>query len=222
MTTILPSPEWLEARQREREARTGEVLSAPPRLVDFVPEISPAFERPVHLAPFADVLERAWEVGEVRACCSVPPQFGKTELELHALAWALKHWPEKNNAFVGYSITFARKKSLRAQRLAVTAGVEIDPRMSGVDQWQTTSGGGLVATGIGGPLTGMPIDGCLIIDDPYKNPAQAYSSGYRRSVRDWLTDVGIPRVHPGASIIVTHTRWHRDDLIGTLTQQEAA
>src|SRR5207253_2678807 len=35
----------------------------------------------------------------------------------------------------------------------------------------------------------------------------------------WLNSTAMPRVHPGASVIVVHTRWHEDDLIGRLEKK---
>jgi hypothetical protein len=46
-------------------------------LVDFVPALSPEFERPVHLGELGELFERAASVcrgegGALRACCTYP------------------------------------------------------------------------------------------------------------------------------------------------------
>jgi predicted phage terminase large subunit-like protein len=41
----------------------------------------------------------------------------------------------------------------------------------------------------------------------------------RRGVHEWFFSTALTRVHPGGSIIVVHTRWHEDDLIGHLLAQ---
>jgi predicted phage terminase large subunit-like protein len=78
-------------------------------------------------------------------------------------------------------------------------------------------GGGVLASGIGGGWTGHGLD-WLIVDDPHKDRAQAESRVYRDAVEAWFRSAGITRVEPGGSVIVVHTRWHPDDLIGRLEQ----
>lgn len=103
--------------------------------------------------------------------------------------------------------------------IARLAGVELREDAQAVNDWQTTDGGGLLATGIGGPLTGSPVDGMLVIDDPHKDRAEAESTLARERVYDWWTSTARTRVHPGGSVIVCHTRWHDDDLIGRLSKE---
>lgn len=60
------------------------------------------------------------------------------------------------------------------------------------------------------------VHNCLLIDDPHKNRAEAESSTLRGKIKEWWTSTALTRVHPKASIVVVHTRWHPDDLIGSL------
>lgn len=60
------------------------------------------------------------------------------------------------------------------------------------------------------------VHNCLLIDDPHKNRAEAESSTLRGKIKEWWTSTALTRVHPNASIVVVHTRWHPDDLIGSL------
>jgi predicted phage terminase large subunit-like protein len=148
----------------------------------------------------------------------VPPRHGKTEVLLHGIAWALAQKPHLQFGYVSYAETFARSKSRRARDLARAAHVALRTDADALQEWRTHDGGGLFATGIGGPLTGHGVD-VLLVDDPHKNREEAESALVRQSVYEWFTSTGVTRVEPQGSIIVVHTRWHGDDLIGRLERE---
>jgi hypothetical protein len=79
--------------------------------------------------------------------------------------------------------------------------------------------GGVFSVGIGGGLTGRPVD-LMVIDDPIKDRKQADSEAYRENVWDWWTDVASTRLAPGAPVVLILTRWHEDDLAGRLLAAE--
>jgi predicted phage terminase large subunit-like protein len=56
----------------------------------------------------------------------------------------------------------------------------------------------------------------LIIDDPFKDRAEADSGTIRQKVWDWYTSTAYTRLSDGGGVIVMCTRWHTDDLIGRL------
>ncbi len=146
-----------------------------------------------------------------RVVVSTPPQHGKTFTTLHGLIWLMRRRRDRRNAYVTYEATRAEDMSLQAQRIAAEAGLQyVGSRKS----WRLHEGGGLVATGIGGPLTGYAVDGLLLIDDPVKNAAEAFSEVTRNAHHEWFRSVAMTRVHPGASVILIQTRWHHDDLAG--------
>jgi predicted phage terminase large subunit-like protein len=72
---------------------------------------------------------------------------------------------------------------------------------------------------VGGGITGMGGD-VLIIDDPFKDRAEADSPTVRQNVWDWYTSTLYTRRSPGGGIIVINTRWHCDDLSGRLLAAE--
>ena len=194
--------------ERRRRARLAEGLAA------FVPRVSPVLEAPTHLGPLVAILERTAHE-EVRAVVSTPPQHGKTELIKHALVWLMSRDPTRRHGYVTYEATRAEQISLEIQRIATEAGV---PWEGSRKVWRTEGGGGLIATGIGGPLTGYGINGVLFVDDPIKNREEAESPTYRARTIGWFHDVAITRVHPGASVVEVQTRWHPDDLQGELVR----
>lgn len=191
------------------------VAAAGGGLLDFVPRVSPQFVRPTHLAPLARLFERAVRGESIRAVVAAPPQHGKTEVMLHGIAWALAQDPTIPFAYATYGADLSHSKSRHARDLARSAGVELSGNAESVKEWLTSAGGGLRATGVGGPLTGH---GARIglVDDPYKNRADAESSAYRHRVEAWFNDVLLTRIAPGGSVIVWATRWTPNDLSGKL------
>ena len=211
-----------EGKCRQIERLEQEIPESPRELpeglLDFVPAITPRWQSPQHLHRVAELFERIARGERIRALVSVPPQHGKTELCLHGLAWLLKRKPWLRNAYVSYAAQLAWSKSKLARDYALAAGVELRRDAKAANQWRTPEGGGLLAGGVGGPLTGNPIDGVLLVDDPHKNRVEAESQPIRDKIKGWWTSTAASRLHPGASAIVVHTRWHDDDLIGWLKE----
>lgn len=93
-----------------------------------------------------------------------------------------------------------------------------------VDFWKTTAGGAYYSVGLNGTTTGRGAN-FLSVDDPYKSREEADSTTQRRKVWDFYTSGLLSRLQPSRSgqpafQIVTHTRWHPDDMAGRI--QESA
>jgi predicted phage terminase large subunit-like protein len=218
--TSQPSPRAdLLARAAAIEAARAELRRRDESLLDFIPRTTPRWSRPVHLAALVSLLGRIARGERVYACISVPPRHGKTETLLHAIAWLLRRSPADTIAYVSYAAQVAESKSDLARAYARAAGVALREDRGSLAEWRTPDGGGVLATGIGGPLTSQ---GCkvAIVDDPFKNRQDAESALIRQRTWDWFTSTLWTRIEPGGSCIVCHTRWHEDDLIGRLARGE--
>lgn len=148
---------------------------------------------------------------------AAPPQHGKTECTLHGLVWLILNHPGKRHAYITYSQTRARSVSRKVKRLLAAAGVDASGTR---DLVQLPNGGQIVFTSIDGGITGEPVDGVAIIDDPFKNRKEADSAARRATVLDAYREAIETRVHPGASILCLATRWHPQDLSGTLVDED--
>lgn len=73
------------------------------------------------------------------------------------------------------------------------------------------------STGVGGGITGAGAD-VLILDDVFKDRAEADSATIRDKVWDWYTSTAYTRLSDGGGVIVMLTRWHQDDIIGRLVR----
>ncbi len=80
--------------------------------------------------------------------------------------------------------------------------------------------GSLRSAGVGNSIAGNPADGA-IVDDPFGKHEDADSPVIRQRVWEWYTHDLYPRLSANAWIVLTHTRWHRDDLAGRLLRKMA-
>jgi predicted phage terminase large subunit-like protein len=207
----------LGSARRSTSSRTRSLADLD--LLDFIPAVSPRYVAPRHLAPLCALYERVARGERVLAVVSAPPRHGKTECELHALAWLLAKRPEMQLAFVGYAARFAEKKSRKARELAKKAGVALADDAQSRQDWRTgVEDGGLWATSIGGQITGEGFH-FAAIDDPVKDRATAESATARDNTYEWFTDTLFTRLEPEGSCIVTQTRWHEADLGGRLIKE---
>src|SRR3954468_218625 len=179
------------------------------------PEHAPA---PRHLFPLIEVLERARRE-RVKVCISMPPGHAKTLTVLRGLVWWVSATPSDICAYLSYADRQAWGKSKICRGMAEEAGVEIDRYTWSGAEWRTTEGGGLLAAGVDGRVTGQRINGLAVFDDPFKSRDDANSAASREAVWTFYTTVVRTRLE-NASVIVIQTRWHQDDLIGRLAEKD--
>jgi hypothetical protein len=79
--------------------------------------------------------------------------------------------------------------------------------------------GALLSVGREGSLTGNRVD-CFILDDLYKDAMEANSPIIRENCWEWYTSVVRTRMHNFSRELIVFTRWHEEDLIGTITGKE--
>ncbi len=161
--------------------------------------------------------------GGGRLVVNAPPRHGKSDLvSLWTPAWLLDNWPQRRVIIAAYGADLAAGKFGRDLRehFRLNPNVRCRPRrdVGSAARWFTPQGGGMVAVGVGGPITGFGAD-LLIIDDPVKNWEQAGSGAWRRKVVEWFNSTFYTRAEPGATILVAMTRWHEDDLTGYLVRE---
>jgi predicted phage terminase large subunit-like protein len=166
-----------------------------------------------HLVHIRGAVRRLVE-GEIRfLMINCPPRHGKSEqVTIRLPPFLLERDPTQRFITAAYNNDLAKLFSLRSQRLYCG---DLDPAMSGANDWQTAEGGGLRAAGVGTGVTGRGANG-ILIDDPVKNRTEAISPTYRATVWNWwLYDLST-RLEPNGFVILTMTRWHHDDLAGRI------
>lgn len=202
-------------------------------LLGFTKATMPAFKPNWFHEKYYEVLSK-FAMGEIKKLMVfVPPQHGKSEGSTRRLpAYILGKDPEKKIAIVSYSSTKARKFNREIQRIIDDpAYSEIFPETklsNGFDGYARTMDevevvghqGGLKTVGVGGPLTGEPVD-VLILDDIYKDAKSAWSEVIRESHQDWFNTVADTRLHNNSQVLIVFTRWHEKDLAGYLLSKES-
>ena len=198
---------------RGRLKRGAEVDLAGLAPLDSIPELVPAWARP----PWADQWERSWQQaveGErVRGVVVVPVRHGKTYSFCAMAAWALVQNPSLTIAFLTYSQKLSDRFSRVMRNYAMAAGVELSADHNRIEEWRTTAGGGVLASAVGGPITGYGAN-IIVIDDAIKGREDAESESIRDKTWDWAVDDVYTRLEPAASMFWIGSRWHEDDPIG--------
>lgn len=152
-----------------------------------------------------------------------PPRHGKSELISKWLtAWYLLRNPHNRAIVASYADKLARHWGRSAKRIAEQCGHRIGLRVAddvtAANEWEWKGlGGGMLTAGVGGPLTGRGAN-LMVIDDPVKNPKEAISETFQRSVWHWFQSVAFTRLEPGGTMVVMMTRWHENDLIGQIVR----
>lgn len=204
----------------------------------FLNYANPAYSRTWYHSLIANQCQRVLN-GEInRLMVFVPPQHGKSEIVSRNFpAWALGQNPDLKIVGSSYSSDLAQQFSRAIQRLMDSeeykvlfpetflndSNVRTNAKGSyvrNVDLFEMVGHKGFYkAVGVGGGLTGTPVD-IGIIDDPVKDAVQAYSQTYRENVWEWYTNVFLTRLHNDSKQIFIMTRWHEDDLAGRLLKKE--
>ncbi len=178
-----------------------------------------------HTEYICDRLQPIAEGVSKRIIIELPPRHGKSMTVTESFpSYYIAKNPEKRVIAASYSDSLARKFGrLNKQKLNEYGSELFDVQISRVNgannNWSLADHrGGMIATGIGGSITGEGAD-LMIIDDPFKNAEEANSPTIREKVwSEWEATLST-RLHKGGSVIVIMTRWHEDDLVGRLLER---
>lgn len=150
----------------------------------------------------------------------MPPQEGKSQrVSRWFPLWMLLRNPDLRIAICSYELGTARRWG-RLVRNEIKAhpelGLSVKSDTSAAHEWELEGHiGGIYCAGVGGALTGRPVD-LMIIDDPVKGRAEADSEAYREEAKEWWQETASARLGEHTPVIVVMTRWHEDDLAGWL------
>ena len=191
-------------------------------LLDFIEQDGRGnWQRAPHLEILCSKLE-AVERGDInRLMVFLPPRSGKSEVTSKKFpAWYLGRHPDREIILASYAADLAYDFS-RIARETLSEwghlwGVALSGDSSAVKRWGLDGHrGGMMAAGVGGPITGRGAHVALI-DDPIKNWQDAQSPVLREKAWGWYKSTLRTRLAPGGAIVLIMTRWHEDDLAGRL------
>jgi len=210
-------------------AKRKEAQSARESLLTFVKRINKAYKIGPHHKILAHKLEAAAR-GEVdRLATSIAPRFGKSLLlSLYFPAWFMGNFPEQKLIISSHTADLAVDFGRKVRNLIDTKEYkEIFPLVSlsadskSAGRWTTNEGGEFFAVGVGGAVAGRGAD-LLIIDDPFSEQ-DILNGNYEvfDKVYEWYAYGARTRLMPGGRVVVLHTRWAKNDLIGRLIEESA-
>lgn len=212
---------------KEKKKRLARV-----NMVDFVEYTFENYDTQYFHKIICEYLDKLLKGDIKKLMVFVPPQHGKSQLSSrHFPAFILGRDPNTKIGICSYSAdlssTFNRAcqsiiqdpkyKELFPDTIIDAKGIETTrnyQKNSGI--FETIGKTGFVKTvGVGGSLTGTPLD-IGIIDDPFKDRAGANSQTTREATWQWYEDVFKTRLHNDSKILMLYTRWHEDDLAGRI------
>jgi predicted phage terminase large subunit-like protein len=158
----------------------------------------------------------------------MPPRVGKSTLASEEFpSWVLGKYPHLEIISTSYSaalpVRFSRRIRERVRDSAAFKALfpesTLHPESQGVEEWNTTAGGGYRAAGVGGGITGSGAH-VFIIDDPVKDAQEADSETMLEGAWDWFNSTAYTRLAPGGGVLIIMTRWSDLDLAGRLIAKQ--
>ena len=139
-------------------------------------------------------------------------------------AWHLGQYPHHEIINVGYNLDLPMEFSRKVRDLVrsplysqLFPKTTLNSESQSVESWRLMQGGGFLAAGVGGGITGRGAH-ILIIDDPIKSQQDADSAVIRNGLEAWYQTTAYTRLAPGGGVLLIQTCWSDDDLAGRLQQ----
>lgn len=202
------------------------------RLLNYTRYMMPNYDLTDFHKVYITVLDMFAKGDIRRVIVSMPPQHGKT-LEAGQMlpSFLLGQNPDFKIVIGSYSADQSKNLNIAVQKIinseaykAVFPNTFLNTQRVRLDNVYRCNSeisepvghtGFLRAVGRNGALTGKSVD-ISILDDVYKDFAEASSPLIRELAWKWYTTVVRTRLHNDSQELIVFTRWHEDDLIGRL------
>lgn len=165
-----------------------------------------------------------------RLIIEAPPQHGKTLELAYFMSWYLGRHPSQSLIYTSYGTERVEdvgrivRSNIRSAEHARIFGQVLCDDSASIVRFSTENlrreRGYFFAVGRGGAMTGRGGNG-IVVDDPIKDRREADSVTIRRQLEEWYSSVLLTRLRALGWIILTLTRWHKDDLAGYLATRYA-
>lgn len=216
----------LKREERVRDARESLAdfihLMMPDELEPENPSLS-EYDQAAHTQLLCSIIEDVERGDKKRVAVSVPPQHGKTiHLSTYGPAWLWGRNPRERIIVATYNETRADELGEEFRRVIqsdtfkqIFPDIVLETGSQSKSKMGNSKGGKIFFVGLGGTVTGRTA-GVFIIDDPFKDDTELQSATFRERMWKWFFAVAYSRGSKRTRIIVLHTRWHADDMIGRL------
>ncbi|MBN1281916.1 MAG: phage terminase large subunit [Alphaproteobacteria bacterium] len=182
-----------------------------------------------HIDVICDAIMDMIENKNNRLIINIPPRYMKSIICSVALpAYLLGKDPKTNIICISYNDNLSEKFASDCRNIMQSEWYKelfpmtrLHKSRQSISDFETTAGGGRMATSIGGTLTGRGAD-WIIIDDPLK-PSDSLSDAQRDKLNDWYGSTLYSRLNDktNGKIILVMQRLHQDDLTGHLLESDA-
>lgn len=224
--------------QRDAAAYLLRIKKASLSFPGFMDYYYPELEWPDFAREFQDVLDNLEKDSLVSAggnpirqvLVSMPPRHTKSFTgTVNFPAYCMMRKPQREVMIGSYNNDMATTFGRQTREIVTSPAVRkafpkviLSRDTRAVDFWKTTVGGAYYSIGMNGTSTGRGAN-ILGIDDPYKTREEAESLTVRRKVWNEYLATFRTRLQPDMDgqppcVIVTHTRWHPDDLAGRIME----
>ncbi len=177
-----------------------------------------------------EILQNAYEKvkagQQVRLIIEVPPRHGKSETSTILFpSWVFGQQPDWPVIVSSYSGELAQdfgqatRDLMEGENYKALYNTRLKEDSKAKGRWMTDENGCYTAVGVGGAITGRGFK-IGIVDDPHKNRQEADSEVMRENVWKWYKSTFYTRQEGITAIIVIMTRWHIDDLVGRLLEEQ--
>jgi len=204
-------------------ARYVEVPGAPANdnedTEDFLPAESILAE---HHELILDAADRCIAKHSGRLMIFMPPGSAKSTYgSVIVPAYAMGKRPGFKVIAVSYGSDLARKMGRRTRSVVKQGAFRalfnttLSAESSAADEWALDNTSEYMSGGILSGITGNRAD-LVVVDDPIKGRQEAESEITRKRTIEAFDDDVKTRLKPGGSIIIIQTRWHEEDLAGSI------
>lgn len=162
---------------------------------------------------------------------SMPPRHSKSSMVTIAYPlWLIFQNPNLNILIINNTSTLSEKFGIALRDCIAEYGELFNVYLSDVkhssshlmfcDKDGKLYNGSIRLTGASGSITGQDAD-YIIIDDPYKGEEDEFTPTALQKKIDWFNRIVEQRIEPHTRLIILHTRWHSNDLIGYLQREQS-
>jgi predicted phage terminase large subunit-like protein len=185
------------------------------------------YKRAGHIKSFCAELEHVESTGRSRLASSMPPRHSKSWTLRAYVAWCIGRHPKWQIIYATSSDSLAMDAGREIRDMvaseefrAIFPGVELRVDSQAASRFHTNHGGIFLAVGLGTRIQGRGVN-LGIIDDPIGDPRDADSEAKKASLWQWYSPGFYSRLMPDGRVVVNHTRWREDDLIGRVLKEHA-
>ena len=181
-----------------------------------------------HIRELADLLMRLYlNENSKHLCVSIPPRHSKSSIMTIAFPlWLIFHDPDMKILIVNAEASLSENFGIRLREFVNDYGEIFDVRVSDVKhssthlKFEDSKGrlykGSIRLTGASGSITGQDAD-ILILDDVYKGFSDISPTLLDKKI-EWYKTMILQRKEPDTKLMILHTRWASNDLIGYLQE----